>query len=96
MAAAARARLTFGECAQCTKKTTIQGLSPVCDPGEMLDELHAIKEQLHAELATVGDEIKQIEDTLKPKTVAEVEELQTKLHEALDELGKMKADLEKN
>jgi hypothetical protein len=89
-------RLTLGECANCTKKTTIRELSPVCGPGEMLDELNAIKAQLQAELAEVDDEIKQVEDTLKPKTVAEVEELQTKLHEALDELGKMKADLEKN
>jgi hypothetical protein len=89
-------RLTVVECAKCTKKTDITRLSTACDPGEMLDELNAIKAQLQAELARVGDEIKQIEDTLKPKTIGEVEELQAKLHEALDELGKMKSDLEKN
>jgi prefoldin subunit 5 len=61
----------------------------------MLDELNAIKAELQAELAAVDEEIQEIEDTLHPKTVDEVEQLQTKLQEALDELGKIKADLEK-
>ena len=61
----------------------------------MLEELNLIKAQLQAELAGVDEEIREIEDTLQPKTVGEVEELQTKLQEALEELGKIKADLEK-
>jgi hypothetical protein len=81
-------------CARCTVKSH-QVFSFACDPVEMLDELNAIKAQLQAELAAVEEEIHEIEDTLHPKTVGEVEELQTKLKEALDELGKIKANLEK-
>ena len=82
-------------CGKCTVKSPKQILSPACDPGEMLEELNTIKAQLQAELTSVDDQIREIEDTLQPKTVGEVEELQTKLQEALEELGKIKADLEK-
>jgi hypothetical protein len=82
-------------CGKCTVKSPKQILSPACDPGEMLEELNIIKAQLRAELAGVDEEIREIEDTLQPKTIGEVEELQTKLQEALEELGKIKADLEK-
>jgi len=81
-------------CARCTVKSH-QVFSFKCGPGEMLEELNAIKAELQAELAAVDEEIQEIEDTLHPKTVGEVEDLQTKLQEALDELGKIKAGLEK-
>jgi hypothetical protein len=88
-------RWTAGPCARCTQKSPRGGLSPACDPSEMLEELNVIKAQLQAEMTAVDDEIREIEDALQPKTVAEVDELQTKLQEALDELGKIKADLAK-
>jgi hypothetical protein len=83
------------QCGRCTERSPKQGVSAECDPGEMLGELNIIKAQLQAELAEVDGEIRQIEDTLQPKTIGEVEELQTKLQEALDELGKIKAEIEK-
>jgi hypothetical protein len=81
-------------CARCTLKSH-QIFSFKCDPSEMLEELNAIKAELQAELAVVDEEIQEVEGSLHPKTVDEVEQLQTKLQEALDELGKIKADLEK-
>jgi hypothetical protein len=82
-------------CGRCTLKSPRPDFSPACDPGDMLEELSIIKAQLQAELAQVDEEITEIEDTLQPKTLGEVEELQTKLQEALDELGKIKAQIEK-
>ena len=81
-------------CARCTVKSH-KIFSFKCGPGEALDELNAIKAELLVELAAVNDEIREIEDGLHPKTVEEVQELETKLREALDELGKIKAGLEK-
>jgi hypothetical protein len=83
-------------CAIGTRQTHAWALSPQCAPGEILDGLNAIKAELQAELARLDNEIREVEDSLKPKTVAEVEDLQTKLQEALEELGKMKADMEKS
>jgi hypothetical protein len=65
------------------------------DPGEVLEELGALKAQLQAALAEVDADIQEIEETLRPKTVEEVEDLQTKLKGALEELDKIKADLTK-
>jgi len=81
-------------CARCTVKSH-QIFSFKCDPEEVLEELIAIKAELQAELAAVDEEIKEVEDSLHPQTVGEVEKLQTKLQEALDELGQMKTALEK-
>jgi hypothetical protein len=75
----------------CTKKSP----APVPDPIEALEDLNLLKAQLQAELAEVDEDIKQIEDTLQPKTVAEVDELQSKLKGALEELDKLKSDLAK-
>ncbi len=83
-------------CAIGTRQTHAWALSPRCAPDEILDGLNAIKAELQAELARLDNEIREVEDSLKPKTVAEVEELQTKLQDALNELGKMKADMEKS
>jgi hypothetical protein len=65
------------------------------DPGELLEDLNLIKAQLQAALAEVDEEITTIEDTLRPKTLEEVDQIQTKLKEALEELDKIKADLDK-
>jgi len=82
-------------CARCTVKSHRQEYSPGCGPEEILDELNAIKAALQAELVAVDEEIQEVEDTLHPKTLDEVEQLQTRLQEALDELGRIKAGLEK-
>jgi len=75
----------------CTKKSPItQG-----DPVEVLEELNILKAQLQAELADIEQDIKEIEVSLQPKTVEEVEELQSKLKGALEELDKIKVDLKK-
>lgn len=79
-----------GGCA--TKRSAVLGYT---DSVEAIEELNAIKAQLQAALADVDEEIKEIEDTLQPKTVEDVETLQTKLKEALEELDKVKSDLEK-
>ena len=64
-----------------------QRLQPLRDPFVVgLDQ---------AELAEVDGEIKQVEDNLQPKTIGEVQELETKLKEALQELGRIKAEIEK-
>jgi hypothetical protein len=83
----------FGTCT--TKKSPMMGYTPGIDPGEALEELTAIKTQLQAALADVDEEIKELEDTLQPKTVEDVETLQTKLKEALEELDKIKSGLDK-
>ncbi len=77
------------------KRSAVAGYTLGIDPGEALEELTAIKTQLQAALADVDEEIKELEDTLQPKTVEDVETLQTKLKEALEELDKIKSGLEK-
>jgi len=69
--------------------------APVADPVEALDDLNLLKAQLQAELAIIDNDIKQIEESLQPKTVEEVEDLQSKLKGALEELDTIKSNLEK-
>jgi hypothetical protein len=70
--------------------------SPVAagDPVEALEDLNLLKAQLQAELAAIDEDIKEIEESLQPKTVEEVEDLQSKLKVALEELDKIKSNLE--
>ena len=86
-------RSPIGACA--TKRSAALGYTLGIDPGEALEELTAIKTQLQAALADVDEEIRELEDSLQPKTVEDVESLQTKLKEALEELDKIKSDLGK-
>lgn len=59
------------------------------------NQLAAIKAQLQQELAVVEQSEKAVAEALQPQTVAEVEELQGKLREALAELDKRKQELQK-
>jgi hypothetical protein len=61
----------------------------------LLAELLAIKAELNAALATVDKRIAELEETMKPHTLAEIEELQTRLKEALEELDKRKEEFDK-
>jgi hypothetical protein len=53
-----------------------------------------LKAQLNQQLAEVEKQEKETEDSLRPQSVAQVDELQTKLEAALEELKSQRADLE--
>ena len=65
------------------------------DSGETLDDLKLIKAELLAELGKIDCEIQTLEEGRAPETVEEVEKLESGLKEALEELGRIKADLGK-
>ena len=52
-----------------------------------------MKEQLKQQLAEVEKQEQSAAESLRPQTVAEVDELQKKLQEALDELKARRAEL---
>jgi hypothetical protein len=56
--------------------------------------LSALKEQLKQQLADVEKQQQATEDSLRPNTVAQVDELQKKLQDALEELKARRAELE--
>jgi hypothetical protein len=59
-----------------------------------LAALSALKEQLNQQLAEVEKQEKATEESLRPQSVAQVDELQTKLEAALEELKSQRAELE--
>ncbi len=66
------------------------------DPGpEELATLAELKAQLKQQLAAVEEQEKATAESLKPQTVAEVDDLQAKLQEAMEELKARRAELEK-
>lgn len=66
------------------------------DPGpEQLTSLAELKAQLKKQLAAVEEHEKATAESLKPQTVAEVDDLQAKLQAALEELKSRRAELEK-
>jgi hypothetical protein len=90
----------------CGKETTHPGDDPGhdcgyppyttrVDAGKAYDELAAIRAQLKAALAEIDEKIERVEETLKPSTIEEVEELEFKLKGALEELEQIKSDLKK-
>lgn len=63
------------------------------DPAARREQLALLKAQLKEELAQIEKEEEALEARLKPQTVAEVESLQHKMREAVEELEKLKAEL---
>lgn len=63
------------------------------DPGESLESLSNLKEQLKQQLAQIEKQHAALEKNLQPQTVEEVDALSTKLNEALDELRALRAKL---
>ena len=57
--------------------------------------LSELKAQLRRRLAQVEEQEKRAQEQMRPKSVAEVEALETKLQAALDELKRIKSDLSK-
>lgn len=72
-------------------------VTPGPDPGpvEMATTLGELKAQLQQQLAAVEEQEKATAESLKPQTVAEVDDLQAKLQGAMDELKTRRAELEK-
>jgi hypothetical protein len=93
-------------CSVCSGQCTCSG-HPSCSPGSHLTEaqvaqapedrfagLSALKEQLKQQLAAVEKQHSAAEESLRPQTVAEVDDLQKKLEAALDELKARRTELE--
>jgi hypothetical protein len=57
-------------------------------------ELSVLKEQLKQQLADVEQQHSAAEESLRPQTIAQVDELQKKLEAALDELKARRTELE--
>jgi hypothetical protein len=65
------------------------------DPQTGVQQGASLKEQLQAALQQVEAQEKTTEESLKPQSVADVEMLEKKLNEALDELRVRKTELQK-
>ncbi len=72
-------------------------VTPGPDPGpvEIATSLGELKAQLKQQLAAVEEQEKATAESLKPQTVAEVDDLQAKLQGAMDELKARRVELEK-
>lgn len=68
---------------------------PVTDPVVTAEQLAILKAELQKELALVEQQEKLVEESLRPKDLAEIEVLEAKLHEALKELERLKSELKK-
>jgi hypothetical protein len=70
---------------------------PGTDPGpvEIATTLGELKAQLQQQLAAVEEQEKATAESMRPQTVAEVDDLQAKLQGAMDELKARRAELEK-
>jgi hypothetical protein len=66
-----------------------------CDAAEATEQLALLKAQLKEALKEVEDQEEALNESLRPKTVAEVKQLQDELRDALAELEKRKSELEK-
>ena len=60
------------------------------------EERAALKAELQREIAAIEREEKIVSELEQPQSLAEIEELQTKLKEALGALERRKAELEKH
>lgn len=76
---------------------TVEGPTPtiVPDPTAAGTQLTALKAQLQEALADIEKQQKALEESLRPQTLADVEQLQEKMKEAMSELDKRKAELQK-
>lgn len=64
-------------------------------PVEMTEQVATLKAQLRQALAEVEKEQQALDESLRPQTVAEVEQLQAKLKDAMAELDNRKLELQK-
>jgi len=71
------------------------GVPPGGDPAVVSQQLAALKVQLQQELAEIEKQQEAVNASLKPQTIAQVDELLGKMREAIDELEKRKAELAK-
>ena len=65
------------------------------DPAQGVEQLGALKEQLKQALEQVEQQHQAAQDALRPQTVAEVDELQKKMADAMEELKARRAELER-
>jgi len=61
----------------------------------MAATLGELKAQLQQQLAAIDEQEKATAESMRPQTVAEVDDLQAKLQGAMDELKTRRAELEK-
>jgi hypothetical protein len=64
-------------------------------PEEIATSLGELKAQLKQQLAAIEEQEKAAAESLRPQTVAEVDDLQAKLQGAMDELKARRVELEK-
>jgi hypothetical protein len=79
----------------CPPNTIVGPLTfqPGGDPASALEHLAALKAQLKEALAEIEREQEALESSQKPKTVDEVENLQYKMRQAMEELENLKKEL---
>jgi len=65
------------------------------DPAAVAQQLAALKSQLREAIAQIEKQEKLVSESAQPQSVAEIEQLQGKLKEALDELERRKSELKK-
>ena len=68
---------------------------PAFDPAVAAEQLATLKAELKQELAAIERQEKAAEAQLRPKSVEEVEQLETQLRDAFKELEKLKTELRK-
>ena len=68
---------------------------PGPSPESSFETLTALKAQLKQQLAEIESQQKAVEESLRPQTVAEVDELQSKLEAAIEELKARRTELTK-
>jgi hypothetical protein len=78
-------------------RETVAGPGPVGpgDPVEWVEQLALLKTQLKAALEEVEREEAVLEQTMKPSTEAEIDDLKAKLQEGLVELERLRAELKR-
>lgn len=77
----------------CPGRSLLEVAGPVPYPGPGPEALAAVKVQLQQALADIEQQERVAAESAEPQTAAEVESLQTKLHEAISELEKRKQEL---
>jgi hypothetical protein len=77
----------------CPARSVVEVAGPVPYPGPGPEDLAAVKVQLQQALADIEKQERAAAESAEPQTAAEVESLQTKLHEAISELEKRKQEL---
>lgn len=71
------------------------GVPPGGDPAAMVEQLAAMKAQLREAIAQIENQEKVVDELAQPQSIAEIEELQAKLKDALNELEHRKSELKK-